>query len=266
LLDEATPLKDKVHAINLTDGAGARTTMGSFPASAILANAGFEPVLQLTCRDRNRIAITADLIGASAQGVHNLLVLTGDDPKTGDQPDAKPVFDYNSAQVLSLAAEMRDNGVIPSGREINHPPNFFLGAADVPQDPGPKWSPEGLIKKADAGAQFVQTQFCFDIEITRRYFERLACEGLSQRLSFLVGIGPIASARSARWMVENLWGVSIPEPVIERLENADDPKAEGRAICKELIAEFRKIEGIAGVHIMAPAQSAAAISTLMDEV
>ena len=266
LLAEAEPLKGLVHAINITDGAGARTTMSSFAAAAILANHGFEPVLQLTCRDRNRIAITADLIGAAAQGAHNLLVLTGDDPKSGDQPEAKPVFDCDSVAVIRLATSMSVPGVIPSGREIEHPPSFFIGAADVPQNPGPKWSPEPLTKKADAGAKFIQTQFCYDVEVATRYFERLQQEGLTDRLAFLVGIGPIASARSARWMADNLWGVTIPNSLIDRLENANDAKSESLAICQELIAAYRDIPGIAGVHLMAPAQSTSAIAAVLGEL
>ena len=264
VLKAVEPLAGRVHAINVTDGAGARTSVSSFAVSAILAAHDYEPVSQITCRDRNRIAITSDLLGASAQNVHNVLVLTGDDPKDGDQPEAKPVFDCDSSGVMQLARDMRDKGELPSGRAIEPPPHFFIGAADVPQDPGPKWSTESLAKKVDAGAQFVQTQFCFDLDVAKNYVGRLHDEGFTERLSFLLGIGPIASARSARWMNNNLWGVNIPAAVIARLESASDAKIEGQEICAELIAGFKAIPGVAGVHIMAPAQSTEAIAATLD--
>ena len=264
VLKAVEPLAGRVHAINVTDGAGARTSVSSFAVSAILAAHDYEPVSQITCRDRNRIAITSDLLGASAQNVHNVLVLTGDDPKDGDQPEAKPVFDCDSSGVMQLARDMRDKGELPSGRAIEPPPHFFIGAADVPQDPGPKWSTESLAKKVDAGAQFVQTQFCFDLDVAKNYVGRLHDEGFTERLSFLLGIGPIASARSAQWMNNNLWGVNIPAAVIARLESVSDAKIEGQEICAELIAGFKAIPGVAGVHIMAPAQSTEAIAATLD--
>ena len=252
LLKKARFLKDHVDAVNVTDGASARVTMASLPAAALLVRDGIEPVFQVTCRDRNRIALQGDLLGAHALGIRNLLVLHGDDPKAGDQPDAKPVFDIGSTDVISIAAGMRDKGVVASGRKIERPPNFFIAAADTPIDPPVDWKPEGLTAKADAGAQFVQTQLCFDIEIIRRYIARLADFGLTERLSIMIGLGPLASARSARWMRENLWGVIIPEAIIDRMEAAEAPKEEGAKICAELLQQLAGIPGIAGAHLMAP--------------
>ena len=260
LLAEAEHVRGLVDAINVTDGAGATTTMSSFAASAILADAGFEPVLQVTCRDRNRIALTADLIGAAAQGCCNLLVLMGDDPAKGDQPEAKPVFDLDSRKVIELARSLRDDAVLPSGKAVTDPPAFFIGAADMPLNPPADWKPEGLQSKIDCGAQFTQTQFCFEPEVARRFIQRLSDEGITERVGVLLGIGPIASARSARWMNENLYGVTVPEATIARLEGAADAKAEGRKICAELIQQYREIPGLAGVHIMAPAQKPDAIA------
>ena len=260
LLAEAEHVRGLVDAINVTDGAGATTTMSSFAASAILSSAGFEPVLQVTCRDRNRIALTADLIGAAAQGCCNLLVLMGDDPAKGDQPEAKPVFDLDSRKVIELARSLRDDAVLPSGKAVTDPPAFFIGAADMPLDPPADWKPEGLQSKIDCGAQFTQTQFCFEPEVARRFIQRLSDEGITERVGVLLGIGPIASARSARWMNENLYGVTVPEATIARLEGAADAKAEGRKICAELIQQYREIPGLAGVHIMAPAQKPDAIA------
>jgi methylenetetrahydrofolate reductase (NADPH) len=259
LLKEAEVLRGLVDAINVTDGAGAATTMSSFASSALLAAAGLEPVLQITCRDRNRIALTADLLGAAAQGCYNLLILMGDDPAKGDQPNAKPVFDFDSRDVMRVATSLRVDGQMPSGKLIAERPPFFVGAADMPQDPPADWKPTGLQAKMDAGAQFAQTQFCFEPEVAKRYIGRLRDEGITEKLGILLGIGPILSVKSARWMNENLYGVTIPEITIKRLEQASDAKLEGRKICAELIQQYREIPGLAGVHIMAPAQKTDAI-------
>ncbi|MFQ5773988.1 MAG: methylenetetrahydrofolate reductase [Kiloniellaceae bacterium] len=264
LLAAAAPLRDRVDAVNVTDAAGARVAMSSFAAAAMLRGAGIEPVLQLTCRDRNRIALAGDLIGAAAQGVRNILVLHGDDPATGDLPDAKAVYDLDSRGVMRLARRMGEDGVLPSGRAIRPPPRFFIGAADSPFDPSSHWRPEALMAKADAGAGFVQTQFCFDAGMARRYMARLAEAGLTERLAVLIGVGPLASARSARWMNESLFGVAVPDSVVERLERANDPAAEGRRLCIDLIHELREIPGVCGVHIMAPLQGAEAIAEVVD--
>jgi methylenetetrahydrofolate reductase (NADPH) len=245
-------LKDLADAVNVTDGASAKVAMSSLAAAAILAADGVEPVLQCTCRDRNRIALQSDLLGAAALGVHNVLVLTGDDPKQGDQPDAKPVFDLKSQDVIRIAAEMRDKGVLPSGREIETPPRLFIGCADVPMDPKPGWKPDGLRQKAELGAQFVQTQLNWDLGVIKRWIGRLNDDGLTDRLFVLIGIGPLASARSARWMRDNLFGVNVPDAIIDRLEKAKDAKKEGIAICAELMQQLAEVKGIAGVHLMAP--------------
>lgn len=252
LLAKAEPLRGLVDAVNVTDGASARVAMSSLAASALLARHGIEPVLQVTCRDRNRIALQSDLLGASALGIHNLLILRGDDPSAGDEPDAKPVFDIESRDLIRVAAEMRDKGALRSGREIDTPPRFFIGAADTPFDPPEDWWPEGLNGKAEAGAQFVQTQLCFDIDIVRRYIARLKELGLTDRLFILIGLGPLASARSARWMRDNLWGVIMPDHIIDRLERADDPAREGIEICAELLQQLAETPGVSGAHLMAP--------------
>jgi len=266
LLEEAALLKGRVDAINVTDAASGRTTMSSFASAAILAANGYEPILQVTCRDRNRIALAGDLLGAAAQGVRNLLILHGDDPSGGDQPEAKGVFDLDSRGLMALVRRMRDEGTLPSGRQIDSPPPFFIGGADVPRDPGPDFSPKGLIGKAEAGAGFVQTQFCFDLGVVRRYVDRLRDEGLIDRLGIIIGVGPVRSAKSARWMNENLFGVHVPESVIERLERASEPAVEGQAICAELIDGLRDIPGVAGAHIMAPGGGTNAIAAVLDRV
>jgi methylenetetrahydrofolate reductase (NADPH) len=266
LLEEAALLGDQVTGINITDAAAGRTAMSSFAATAILAANGYEPILQVTCRDRNRIALAGDLIGASAQGVHNVLVLRGDDPSGGDQPDAKPVFDLESAELMMLARDMRDTGALPSGRKIDPPPDLFIGAADVPRVPDDKWKAEFLFRKIDAGAGFMQTQFCFDLDVAAKYMARLEQEGISQKVGVIIGVGPIRSAKSARWMNENLFGVHVPDATIARLEGAEDQRAEGRKICAELIEGLKEIPGVAGAHVMAPAQGPDAIAQVLESL
>lgn len=263
LLEEAEVLRGKIDALNVTDGAGASTTMSSFSASALLAAAGFEPVLQITCRDRNRIALSADLLGAAAQGCYNLLILMGDDPAKGDQPDAKPVFDLDSRDVMRVATSLREAGKMPSGKTIPERPPFFVGAADMPIDPPADWKPTGLQAKIEAGAQFAQTQFCFEPDVARRYIARLNDAGITSKLGVLLGIGPILSVKSARWMNENLYGVTIPESIVQRLQQADNARLEGQKICAELIQQYREIPGLAGVHLMAPAQKTDAIAEVL---
>jgi methylenetetrahydrofolate reductase (NADPH) len=248
LLARALPLKGVADAVNVTDGAGARAHMAATAAAAILLQAGVEPILQLTCRDRNRIA---------ALGIRNLLLLRGDDPTAGDQPEAKPVFDLDSRTLVETAQMVRDEGKLPHGAAVAGRPAFFIGAADMPIDPPPGWRPDALAAKVAAGAQFVQTQFCMDAAIVRRYLARLAEAGLAGRVSILIGVNPLRSAKSAAWMRQHLFGTIIPDAMVARLEAAADPAAEGRRICVELIAELATIPGVAGVHVMAPGNAAA---------
>jgi methylenetetrahydrofolate reductase (NADPH) len=264
LLERALPLKGLADAVNVTDGAGARAHLDTLTAAGILVRNGLEPILQATCRDRNRIALQSLLLGAAAQGVPNLLALRGDDPSAGDQPDAKPVFDLDAVALLRTAATMRDRGELPNGRAIKGRVNLFLGAADMPLDPPADWQPSSLLRKLEAGAQFVQTQFCMDAQVLRRYVERLTQLGIAQRLSMLIGIAPLASARSACWIRDKLFGSIIPEPLIARLEAASDPKAEGHRICLELMQEYAEIPGVAGVHLMAPLNESAVPSVIRD--
>ena len=256
LLAKALPLKRLADAVNVTDGASARTHLSALIAAAILAREGIEPILQLTCRDRNRLALQADLMGAAA-GVHNLLLLTGDDPKAGDQPETKPVFDVDSTALTKMARDLRDKGELPSGRKVSGQARFFIGAADAPVDPPPGWKPDKLAAKIAAGAEFAQTQFCMDPGVVRRYATRLGEHETTRGFPLLIGIAPLRAAKSARWMTANLYGTIIPEALIARLEGASDPAAEGQRIAVELIEELATIPGVAGVHIMAPANEAA---------
>ena len=257
LLERVAPLRGVADAVNVTDGATAKAHVSSLVLAGAMMRQGVQPVLQFTVRDRNLIALQGDILGAGALGIPNILCLTGDDPKKGEEPAATPVSDIDSAGLIRLARKMRDEGLLNAGRKIEGPPKVFIGCADAPIVPKPDWEPKGLRAKIEAGADFAQTQYCFDIETARAYFGRLADFGIAERLAFLVGIGPLASLRQARWMDENLFGVSIPEPILKRLEGAGDERAEGKKICAELIRELREIPGVRGVHLMAPRQEAA---------
>jgi methylenetetrahydrofolate reductase (NADPH) len=257
LIGKAAPLRALADAVNVTDGAGARAHMSALAAAAILIGASFEPILQITCRDQNRIALQGELIGAAALGMRNLLLLTGDDPKAGDQPEAKPVFDIDAKALIETARRLRDEGALPAGRKVTGNAAFFIGAADAPIDPPAGWRPASLLAKAAAGAQFVQTQFCMDAAIVRRYVGVLADAGLTRQLAILIGVNPLRSAKSARWMKSHLYGTIIPDALITRMEGAADPLREGIRICVEVIEELSTIPGVAGVHIMAPGNDAA---------
>jgi methylenetetrahydrofolate reductase (NADPH) len=264
LLDRALPLKDVADAVNVTDGAGARPHMSALASAMLLVQNGIEPILQLTCRDRNRIALQSELMGAAAVGIRNVLALRGDDPSAGDQPDAKPVFDLDSRTLLETARRLRDRNELPNGKKVSGRAEFFLGTADSPIDPPPGWQPNALAGKVAAGAQFAQTQFCMDAGVARRYVARLAEHGLDNKLPLLIGVAPLRSAKSARWMKEKLFGTIMPEAVIERMEKASDPAAEGIRIAVDLIAEIAQIPNIGGVHIMAP-NNDAAVPTVIAE-
>jgi len=256
LIAQAVRLKGRATAVNITDGAGAKTHLSSLVASAFLVRHGVEPILQITCRDRNRLAIQADLLGAAALGIRNVLLLGGADPRVGDQPDTKPVFDLSSQGLLAMADAMRREGRLPPGTPIGGEFELVLGAADMPVDPPAGWQPNSLKAKADAGADFVQTQFCMDSGVVRRYAQALLDLGIAQRVPILIGVCPIPSARSARWMREKLKGTIIPEESVRRLEAAADPRMEGVRLCAEFMRELLQIPGIAGAHVMAPVNPA----------
>ncbi|MBI3371239.1 MAG: methylenetetrahydrofolate reductase C-terminal domain-containing protein [Betaproteobacteria bacterium] len=246
-----------VDAINVTDGSGANCHMSSLGVAALLLRAGCEPVMQVSCRDRNRIAIQGDLLGAAALGVRNVLCLSGDAVAIGDHPGARQVGDLDSATLLDTARIMRDESRFLSGRKLTSPPRLFLGAADNPFAPPFDMRPIRLAKKIAAGAQFIQTQYCFDLEMLERYMERVREEGLQDKCFILAGVGPVASAKTARWLRTRVPGVHIPDEMVRRLEQADNPREEGIRICIEMIQAIRRIPGIAGVHIMAAKQEAA---------
>ena len=251
--EAALVLSEVCDGINATDASGAHCHMSSVAICALLTRAGYEPVLQVSCRDRNRIAIQGDLLGAAAMGVRNVLCLTGDDVTVGDQPQARRVFDFDSIQLLRTAKIMRDKGMFLSGRKLTVPPHLFLGAAANPFVPPYDWRPLRLAKKIEAGADFIQTQFCFDVPRFRHFMERVRDLGLHKKVFILVGVGPLRSEKAAEFMRTRVPGVIIPDEIVERLRQTPKERrqAEGKRICIEIIQQVRQIEGVAGVHVMA---------------
>jgi methylenetetrahydrofolate reductase (NADPH) len=251
--DAAVVLSGICDGINAVDASGANCHMSSVAICALLTRAGYEPVYQISCRDRNRIAIQGDLLGAAAMGVRNVLCITGDDVTAGDQPQAKRVFDLDSIQLLHLARIMRDNGVFLSGRKLTVPPPLFLGCAENPFVPPFDWRPQRLAKKVAAGAEFVQTQYCYDVPRMRTFMQRICDMGLDKKIYVLVGVGPLRSVGAAEFMRTKVPGVYIPDEVIERLKAApkNKQKAEGKRICVEIIQQVRELPGVAGIHVMA---------------
>ena len=251
--DRALVLSTVCDAINATDASGAHVHMSSVAVCALLTRAGYEPVMQVSCRDRNRIAIQGDLLGASALGVRNVLCLTGDGVQVGDQPGAKPVFDLDSISLLHTARILRDRGEFLSGRKLESPPKLFLGAAANPFVPPFDFRPFRLAKKVEAGADFIQTQYCFDLTRLETFMAAARDLGLPERVFILIGVGPLRSAKAAEFLRSRIPGVVIPDEVIRRLRGvpADKQKEEGRSICIEMIQQVREIPGVSGVHVMA---------------
>lgn len=251
--DAALVLSEVADAINATDAAGANTHMSSLGVCALLMRAGYEAVMQMSCRDRNRIALQGDLLGAAALGVKNVLCLTGDDVVNGDQPQAKRVFDFDSLHLLHTVRTMRDASVFLSGRKIATPPNVFIGAVENPFAPPYDWRPQRLAKKVAAGAEFIQTQYVYDLDRFKEFMNRVRDLGLHEHVYILAGVGPLKSAKTAEFMRTKIPGVQIPDAIVQRLQKTDKAKQseEGMQICVEIIEQVRQIQGVAGIHLMA---------------
>lgn len=249
----ALVLSQVCDGINATDGSGANCHMSSVAICALLTRADYAPILQVSCRDRNRIAIQGDVLGAAAMGVCNVLCLTGDDVTVGDQPEAKRVFDFDSIQLIRTIKIMRDKSMFLSGRKLTSPPRLFIGAAENPFAPPYDWRPFRLAKKVEAGADFIQTQYCFDVSRFKQFMQRVRDLGLHEKVFILVGVGPLRSEKAAEFMRTKVPGVYIPDEVVERLRQtpSGQKREEGKRICVEIIQQVREIEGVAGVHVMA---------------
>ncbi|MDH4110050.1 MAG: methylenetetrahydrofolate reductase [Gammaproteobacteria bacterium] len=253
-----------VDAINATDGSGANCHMSSVAVCSLLTRVGYSTVMQVSCRDRNRIAIQGDVLGGAAMGVANILCLTGDGVQSGDHPQAKPVFDLESTTLLAMLRAMRDESRFQSGRKITAAPQVMLGAAANPFAPPLDFRPLRLAKKIEAGAQFIQTQYCYDMDRLRKYMDKVRDLGLHEKAFILIGVGPLASARAAQWIRTNVPGVHIPDVIIDRLAGAQDAKREGKRICIEMIQQIREVEGVAGVHVMAYRQEEAVAEIIQE--
>jgi methylenetetrahydrofolate reductase (NADPH) len=248
--DHAVALVGSVDAVNLTDNPTATPHMSPVAAVAASAAAGIEPTLQLTVRDRNRLALTGDLLGAWALGARNLFCLSGDPIHVGDHPDAAVAADLDVNQVVGLANRMREDGTTLSGVDIADPPRYLTGVADLPL--GDPYDPTRLEGKLDAGADFVMTQIVYDVEALRAWADLMRGRGLFERASVVLGVMPLRSANQARFMNEKLPGVSVPAAMIDALEAAgDDAAAAGLELTVSLVADLRRIGSIAGIHVMA---------------
>jgi methylenetetrahydrofolate reductase (NADPH) len=240
-----------VDAINATDGSGANCHMSSLAVCALLTRVGYAPVMQISCRDKNRIAIQGDILGGAAMGVSNMLCLTGDGVQAGDHPQAKPVFDLDSLSLLEIGRMLRDEHRFQSGRKISYAPRVFFGAAENPMVPPLEYRALRLGKKIAAGAQFIQTQYCYDLERLRDFMRAVEDQGLRDKAFLLIGVGPFKTAKGAEFMRNNVPGLYVPDAIVRRLAGAQDQAREGRKICIELIQEIRTIKGVHGVHVMA---------------
>ena len=250
---KVAPLRGWVDAVNITDNAGAHVRMASWAGCLLAAEAGIEPVMQLTCRDRNRLALQSDLIAAGTMGIPNVLLMTGDHPRFGDHPDAKPVFDLDGIQLVRAARAMRDEGLLLSGRPLSVRPGWLIGAAENPFAPPAGQRAAILGKRAAAGAEFVQTQFVFDVAAFGHWMAEVRDLGLDQRCRILAGVGPVRSLRALDHL-RGLPGMHIPEEVDRRLRGVPAGRVaeEGLAMCAEIIEQVRQIPGVSGVHVMAP--------------
>ncbi len=240
-----------VDALNATDGSGANCHMSSLAVCALLTRAGYSPVMQISCRDRNRIAIQGDILGGAAMGVRNMLCLTGDGVQAGDHPQAKPVFDLDCMSLLETGRGMRDEHRFQSGRKLSAAPRVFFGAAANPFGLPFEWHADRLAKKVAAGAQFVQTQYCYDVPRLREFLARVEGLGLLGKVFILVGVGPLRSAKAGEWLRRNVPGIHIPDAVLKRVAGAENQAVEGRKVCIDIIREVREIQGVSGIHLMA---------------
>ncbi|SHI74122.1 methylenetetrahydrofolate reductase [Desulfofundulus thermosubterraneus] len=245
-------LKDYVDATNITDCQTAIVRLSSIASAVHILDCGLEPIVQMTCRDRNRIAIQSDLLGAYSLGVRNLLCLSGDHQKFGNEPSAKNVYDVDSIQLIYLMRRMRDEKMFFSGEPIKeHEPRFFIGAVANPFADPFEFRVARLEKKVEAGAEFIQTQCIFDMERFERFMEMVRERGIHERVHILAGVTPLKSWRAAKYLQTSVSGMIVPDDIVERLKKAEDPKREGIEICIEQIKHIRNIPGVHGVHIMA---------------
>ncbi len=251
--EKAKPLVGNVDAVNITDNQTAMVRMSSWAASLIAMQEGLEPNYQMVCRDRNRLAMQSDILGASALGIRNMLCLSGDHQQFGDHPQSKGVFDIDSTQLIGTVKKMRDEGKFLGGAEIDEPPKIFIGGAANPFATPHEWRVHRLAKKVAAGVDFIQTQCIFNMERMRTWVKEAVDMGLTEKVYILAGITPMKSVGMARYMKLKVPGMDVPDEIIKRLQGVDKKKVadEGIKIACEQIEEFKEMKGVAGVHLMA---------------
>ncbi|WP_136798858.1 methylenetetrahydrofolate reductase [Desulfosediminicola ganghwensis] len=251
--EKARFLKGNVDSVNITDNQTAVVRMSSWAASLLILEEGLEPNYQMVCRDRNRLAMQADILGGAALGIKNMLCLSGDHQQFGDHPDAKGVFDIDSIQLIAMVKQMRDEGKFLSGGEIEHPPGMFIGAASNPFAEPFEWRVDRLAKKIEAGADFIQTQCIYNMDRFREFIHVANEEGLTDQVYILAGVTPMKSIGMARYMKSKVPGMDVPDEIIDRLKGVEKKKVadEGIRIACEQIEEFKEMKGVHGVHMMA---------------
>ena len=246
-------LRGWVDAANVTDNPSASVLPSSLAGSKVVLDAGLEPVMQLTCRDRSRIGLQSDLLGAAMLGIPNVLLLTGDHTSFGDHPESKPVFDLDSIQLTGVARSLRDRGTLMSGRQVSPAPSWLIGAVENPFAPPQGFRAARLAKKVAVGAQFVQTQFVFDVPVFARWMEQVRALGLDERCAVLAGVGPIRSPRALEFLRHRVPGVHVPDDLYRRLAAVPEHRfaREAFAHCEETVEQVRDIAGVRGIHVMA---------------
>jgi len=251
--EKASHLKNMVDAVNITDNQTGMVRMSSWATSMIMLQEGLEPVYQMVCRDRNRLAMQADILGASAMGIGNMLCLSGDHQQFGDHPHAKGVFDIDSLQLVSTVKSMRDDAKFQGGADIDNPPSMFIGAAANPFAEPHEWRVYRLAKKIDAGVDFIQTQCVFNMQRMREWLKQAEDMGLTERTYIMAGITPMKSVGMAKFMQSKVPGMDVPDEVIERLRGVPkkNQKDEGIRIAVEQMQEFKEMKSVAGIHLMA---------------
>ncbi|MBC2735194.1 MAG: methylenetetrahydrofolate reductase [Desulfobacteraceae bacterium] len=251
--EKAAPLKGMVDSVNITDNQTAMVRMSSWAAALIAIQEGLEPNYQMVCRDRNRLAMQADILGAYAHGIRNMLCLSGDHQQFGDHPNAKGVYDIDSIQLIGMTKRMRDEGLFLSGAKMDGAPQMFIGAAANPFAEPFEWRVHRLAKKIEAGADFIQTQCIYNMEKMREWIRQANDMGLTEKTYILAGVTPMKSLGMARYMKSKVPGMDVPDDVIKRLQGVDKKKQadEGIKMACEQIEEFKEMKGVAGVHLMA---------------
>lgn len=248
--NKARRLQKLIHAANVTQNPMASSRMSSLACSLLLASDGIEPILQLTARDYNRLALQSEILGAAALGIHNVLCLTGDPPSLNRVPAGDLPYDLDATQMVWILRRLRDDGCFLDGRQVSESPKLFLGVAGSPNSPRPHLEALRLQKKINAGAQFIQTQLVYEVEALERWLEALQARNLLKKAYILVGIGPLRSLRMTRYMQEHIPDVVIPHQLVHKMERSKDPEETGFEIALNLIDRVKGLPGVNGLHIM----------------